>query len=315
MDSDRALLRSRRARLAGAAGLLLAFLLPAVARADVSAMGRVVPSSGVIDLFGTSGVRIDRVAVKNGDHVSAGTVLAELATAAEARQRVQTCERRLADLRRQAEADAQLAAQQLKQAEIDAEIARGRYERIQRTQDSDFVSPDTVEERRSLQHSTAIALAAARNDQAKRREDLAFAVANAELDLRAARSALGRAILTAPLDATVLKVRARPGHVAGGSELFKLGDTSSMVVVAEVYETDALKVQVGDRAEITSGALAQPVGGVVEDIARLVYKDSLDALDPMRQINARVVEVRIRLDQVEPLDRLVFLQVEVKIIN
>jgi hypothetical protein len=36
-------------------------------------------------------------------------------------------------------------------------------------------------------------------------------------------------------------------------------------------------------------------------------------MDPSAQVFARVVEVVIRMDAVEPLDRLVYLQVDVKI--
>ena len=84
-------------------------------------------------------------------------------------------------------------------------------------------------------------------------------------------------------------------------------------MIAEVYESDALKLKTGQHAAINSSALPGKVTGVVQNVGSMVYRDSLDSLDPSRQMNAHIVEVTIRLDQAAPLDRLIFLQVEVTI--
>jgi hypothetical protein len=42
-------------------------------------------------------------------------------------------------------------------------------------------------------------------------------------------------------------------------------------------------------------------------------RNQIDSIDPNQQTNARVVEVRIKLSQNEPLDRLILLQVDVTI--
>ncbi len=86
-----------------------------------------------------------------------------------------------------------------------------------------------------------------------------------------------------------------------------------MQVIAEVYESDILKVKNGQRATITSVAFDKPLTGVVENVSGIVYRNTLQAMDPSAQVFARVVEVVIRMDTVAPLDRLVYLQVDVKI--
>jgi HlyD family secretion protein len=89
--------------------------------------------------------------------------------------------------------------------------------------------------------------------------------------------------------------------------------TDEMLAVAEIYETDIGRVQVGQRATVSSPALADPLVGKVERIGRKIGKlDVLDA-DPVAKTDARVVEVEIRLDDAARVAALTNLQVEVSI--
>jgi HlyD family secretion protein len=295
--------------------LAAAVLSPSTLSADtVSAMGRVLPATGIFDLAGPPGDTLDAVLVKEGDWVDAGTPLARLRSAKENTDRLRQAEAELAAARKQATADVAVARQLLTAAEEEATIAGSRLKRIQAARDSEFISPDTIEAR-TLANSTAQAkLAQARQDVAKAERQGQKSVQAAEAELKLAQTTLTAAEVRAPIRARVLKVLGRPGQPTGRQELFKLGDTTVMHVIAEVYESDILKIKQGQRANITSIAFAnKPMTGVVENVSGLVFRNTLQSMDPSAQVFARVVEVVIRMDAVEPLDRLVYLQVDVKI--
>jgi HlyD family secretion protein len=296
-----------------AALALAAFAGPRLSAASLSASGRIVPASGVIDVFGPSGDRVEQVMVAEGAEVAVGDPLARLSSAAIAERRVANAAARLATLRANNTADLEVAKLKLTAADNEAKFFSERVGRITQVKDSEFVSPDTVEERRISSQKADAEVAAARAHLKQVTSEGANAIAAAEIDLDEVRRTLDHSVLHAPLKARVLKCRARPGQLVDSTELFKLGDVSAINVIAEVYESDALKVKTGQHAAISSSALPGKVTGVVQNVGSMVYRDSLDSLDPSRQMNAHIVEVTIRLDQAAPLDRLIFLQVEVTI--
>lgn len=86
-----------------------------------------------------------------------------------------------------------------------------------------------------------------------------------------------------------------------------------MYAVAEVYETDIILIKVGQRAKVSSPALAAPVSGTVESIGMKVGRMDVLGMDPVAEADARVIEVDILLDEVEAVSALTNLQVEVEI--
>jgi HlyD family secretion protein len=88
-----------------------------------------------------------------------------------------------------------------------------------------------------------------------------------------------------------------------------------MYVVAEVYETDISLVSVGQTATITSrnGAFDQTLTGTVEQVGLQIFKNDVLDDDPAANADARVVEVRIRVNQSEVVADLTNLQVDVLI--
>lgn len=119
--------------------------------------------------------------------------------------------------------------------------------------------------------------------------------------------------LYSPINGRVLNVLIRPGETVGGGPVLTLGDTSKMRVVAEVYETDIGRVHLGDRATITSRALASPLGGKVVRIGNMVYKNDVLHTDPAARTDARIVQVWIELDDAAPVEHLTNLTVDVVI--
>jgi HlyD family secretion protein len=121
-------------------------------------------------------------------------------------------------------------------------------------------------------------------------------------------------VLCAPRPGRVLRVLTRPGEATGSKPILRLGHTAQMMAVAEVYETDVRHVRVGQKAEAQSPALAETLTGTVAQIGWLIYKNDVLHIDPTANTDARVVEVRIRLDRSEPVERLTHMQVNVRIL-
>jgi HlyD family secretion protein len=133
----------------------------------------------------------------------------------------------------------------------------------------------------------------------------------ASAQLRQAQAELALTTIRSPLTGRVLKVHAREGERVGRDGIAEIAKTGSMCAVAEIYETDVRYLRVGERATITSPALRSPLKGVVDRIGYKIGKQDVLATDPAARVDARVVEVRIRLADSKAAARLSLLQVSV----
>jgi len=149
-------------------------------------------------------------------------------------------------------------------------------------------------------------------------------------DVQAAQAAVESAIATkqkaqvdlnlsyvkAPVSASVLKVNTRQGErINTQNGIVELGRTDQMYAIAEVYETDIAKVRNGQRATVSSPVFAGTLEGKVARIGKQIGKKDVLNTDPAADTDARVVEVRIRLnpESSKKVAALTNLQVEVKI--
>jgi ABC exporter DevB family membrane fusion protein len=99
----------------------------------------------------------------------------------------------------------------------------------------------------------------------------------------------------------------------GSKGIVELGQTQQMYVNAEVYETDIYRIKLGQKATITSQSLPGQLEGTVEEIGLAIGKKDVLGTDPVADINARVVEVKVRLkpDSSQKVAKLTNLQVKV----
>ncbi|MEG4347719.1 HlyD family efflux transporter periplasmic adaptor subunit [Microcoleus sp. A003_D6] len=149
-------------------------------------------------------------------------------------------------------------------------------------------------------------------------------------DVQAAQAAVESAIATkqkaqvdlnlsyvkAPVSGYILKVHTRQGERINTQDgIVELGGTDQMYAVAEVYETDIEKVRNGQRATVSSPVFAGTLQGTVARIGKQIGKKDVLNTDPAADTDARVIEVRIRLDpeSSKKVATLTNLQVEVKI--
>jgi HlyD family secretion protein len=135
---------------------------------------------------------------------------------------------------------------------------------------------------------------------------LARAVEVAEADLN-------ESVIRSPSAGRIIEIVANPGQSVVGKVLLRMGDVSQMYVLAEVYETDIARVKIGQAVEISSGALSKTFNGKVERIGTSVFKREVRDIDPQADVDARIVQVRVRLDESEEAARFVGLQVNARI--
>lgn len=111
--------------------------------------------------------------------------------------------------------------------------------------------------------------------------------AQAEYDLAFVRS---------PRNSRVIKIHTWPGEVVGNDGIVELGKTDQMYVTAEVYETDITRVRVDQTATIKAQGVVDELTGTVEEVGWKISTKNALGTDPVADVDARVVEVKIRLD-------------------
>nr|MDJ0649963.1 HlyD family efflux transporter periplasmic adaptor subunit [Xenococcaceae cyanobacterium MO_188.B19] len=105
------------------------------------------------------------------------------------------------------------------------------------------------------------------------------------------------AYVKSPIEGQILEINTWSGELVNKTEgIVEVGNTENMYVVAEVYETDIARISIGQRAIITSGGIMPKLTGTVDDIGWQIGTKDVLSTDPVADVDARVVEVKIRLN-------------------
>lgn len=136
----------------------------------------------------------------------------------------------------------------------------------------------------------------------------------AEAELEQAKSNLDLTIVRSPIDGQILEVHAKPGELVSNG-IVEIGNTKSMFAVAEVYETDIGKVKLEQKVKVKSPSLSEPLYGTVREIGLKVAQKKVLNDDPVVDTDARIVKVRVSLDEPssEKASKLTNLKVEIEI--
>lgn len=121
-------------------------------------------------------------------------------------------------------------------------------------------------------------------------------LASAQAAVKQAETNLALAYVRAPKDGQILKVHTWPGEMIDNQGIVELGNTSQMYVTAEVYESDITRVRQGQSVTITSDGVVEELQGTVEEIGLKVERQKVLGTNPTADVDARVVEVIIRLN-------------------
>ncbi|MEL7418481.1 MAG: ABC exporter membrane fusion protein [Cyanobacteria bacterium J06555_3] len=123
-------------------------------------------------------------------------------------------------------------------------------------------------------------------------------VRQAQAAVKVAQAELDRSSIKSPQGGTVIKILARPGEIVSSEEgIARIGKIEEMNVVAQVYESDVRRVEIGQPVTITSSAIDEKLTGTVEKIGLEIERQDVVNTDPTSNIDARVVEVEIGLDE------------------
>jgi HlyD family secretion protein len=115
--------------------------------------------------------------------------------------------------------------------------------------------------------------------------------------VKKAQAELALAYVRSPRNGQILKIHTWEGEIVGNEGIVELGQTNQMYAVAEVYESDVQRVRLGQKATITSSAFQGEAKGTVEKIGWQIYKNKVLNTDPTAAADARIVEVKIQLDE------------------
>ncbi len=102
-----------------------------------------------------------------------------------------------------------------------------------------------------------------------------------------------------PVAGRILKINTRVGEQVNTSQgIVELGRIHQMYAIAEVYETDVGLVKPGQRASVISehGGFDKKIHGTVDHIGMQIKKQDVLSADPAADKDARVVEVKVRID-------------------
>ena len=278
---------------------------------NISALGRLEPNSPMIQLAAPSGSEMTRVLelkVREGDRVTAGSVVAIMDTHAqktaafrEAELRVRVQKAKLAQIRAGAKAD-DVLAQQAAVARSTAQFrsAQADFDRLQRIGSS--VTPTEMDKQKMELDRTQFDLEQARAILAGLKEVRSVDVELQEQEIASAQAAVEHAkadveatIIRTPIDGSVLKIHTWPGAKIGDKGLLEIGNTDQMDAVAEVYESDVSRVEVGQPVRIRLGSSGMTLTGQVVEVGRMIGRKDVLNNDPVADTDARVVEVRVRL--------------------
>jgi HlyD family secretion protein len=291
---------------------------PAATNPRSVALARLLPASGLISVGVRPGMRLVELKVKEDDQVSAGMLLAILEghdaarsqlALAEAQKRRGEHERsaRLAAARKAAEVTRkrldegrtlynQLGAMLKGKDRYDAEMALYQVE-------MQAIKTQLELELAQGSPGDGTATAPAANPPGAGSPEEQILAAQVEL----ATTALRETEVRAPGPGRVLRILAHPGELSSGA-LLMMGDVSSMVAKAEVYQSEVPRIRPGDPAEVD--ILGTRVSGKVTRIGSIVGKNQVMSIDPRALRDLRIVNVTIALDLAAPANRFVDMEVD-----
>ncbi len=198
--------------------------------------------------------------------------------------------------------------------------AEANLDRINRTYTQQLAEAEVILDRIKRTGNQQISQARSQLDSLAEVRLVDVQLAQAEVNramaaMKQAEVNLDQVYVRSPQNGVVMDIHTRPGEVIATEGIVEIGETQQMYAIAEVYQSDIQKIKVGKTANITSEALPEILTGTVEKIDKKVQRQTVINTDPSEKIDARVIEVWVRLDQAssEIAAQFTNLQVEVEV--
>lgn len=186
-----------------------------------------------------------------------------------------------------------ISQSELDQRQLDLDVSREAYQEATTRREKTL---------NTLEKDIAEAIATLEKIEEVRQVDIQEAEAelqSAIASLAQAKADLELSKIKAPQPGQVIEINTHAGEVVSETEgIIELGNTQEMVAIAEVYESDITKVQLGQSATILSenNTFTDPLTGKVTKIGIKIGKKDVFSSDPAANVDARVVEVEVTLN-------------------
>jgi ABC exporter DevB family membrane fusion protein len=288
--------------------------------AYVAAEGKVETMPGYDVDVGTSELngRIAKIFVKEGEQVHKGQTVAELenedlqAQVTQGERELQVAQARLTELESGArkeeikEADARLKGDMARLDEARNQLLRNRDLRRQ-----NMISQSTLDTaeaafkaaQAAVNESTQRKLLLKKGPKPETVQLYRDQVQQAAAALDYYRKRLDKTIIRSPIDGTVIERYLDEGEgVTPEIPILAIADLSKIWVNAEVDETDIGRVQIGEKAQVTSNAYpGQTFQGRVREIANYAGARKIRPSNPAVNLGLKVVQVKVLLEKPTPL--------------
>lgn len=292
---------------------------PPPAPRTISAEGKLEARPGAEMNIGSELIaRIEHYLVNEGDRVDKGQVVAVL-DSSELAARLRQAEAELAVAQaRHAEVAAGARGEEIKQAQAvlqralsERMLAEKEFSRMGQLYQDKFVSRAMLDNSESA-YEVAAARASEAEEQLQllragpRRETLALhmaQVAQAEANVRYVRSLLDKTRVISPISGTLIERYLDVGEVVIPEKpIAVIADTEQLRINAEVDETDAGRLQLGDPVEVMAYAYpGKTYKGRVEEIAHYVGKREIKPNNPAVNLGLKIIQVKIQMLEKTPL--------------
>ncbi len=264
--------------------------------AGIGALGHIEPRSRVIKVShnaGPEGARVEQLFFQEADRVKSGDKLAVLSDHSKKKAEVAAASARIKSL------EAQRIVEQ-----IALTFNKKEYLRYQSLEQESAASASLADAKRlAFEQSKA---------NLKR---LTAEIASAQAEQKVSEAEFENTLINAPISGTILKIHTWPAERIGDNGLLEIADLTELDVVAEVYETDLLRIQVGQKGCINASGFKRSYHAQVRELGFLVRKNDLNDTDPLADRDNRIIEVRLTLEPeaVVELQHQIFRQVWVRI--
>ncbi|MCG6863120.1 MAG: efflux RND transporter periplasmic adaptor subunit [Chromatiaceae bacterium] len=281
------------------------------AEGEIGAVCHLEPSSGILDLIGTPGARVNEILVKEGQKVEKDDILLKFDNYDLLKAQRELASLELGELEKTR--DSKLALQ--KHAVKSAELA---HERAEKKLSDQKQLGAVATSKRELTDLEDLALDARRlvekEEMLYRQLEITLEAetlqARARLDL--AEAQFKDAFLRAPISGTVLAVLKQVGESIGVGDpsdtgyvkaeaTLRVAALDRMYAVCEVYEGDILNIREGLKADVASNALPNKITGKVERLSREVDTSS------------RLANAWVLLDEADLASQFIGMEVQVTI--
>lgn len=255
----------------------------------VSANGKVQPEVEVKISADVSGEVVEMF-VKEGDLVQAGTLLCRIKPDIYA----SNLERTAASVNA-AKANLQSSRSRQLQAESQFKIAELSYNRNKKLFEDKVISAAEFESIRSSWEVASAEVQAAHQGVAAAE----FNVNSAEASLKEARENLNKTAIYSPVNGTVSKLNVEQGErVVGtlqmaGTEIMRIANLNEMEVNVDVGETDIVRVNLNDTADIEIDAYTgRKFTGIVTEVANSANVSGVGVTDQVTNFSVKIRIIR-----------------------